>query len=85
MVYVLAHLVSTAYHPQIAASKLQRSLNRVSQWLKTWRIKANEAKSKHITFILRKQNCPNINLNDFEIPQSDTAKYLSIHLDHKLT
>ena len=36
-------LMFTADHPQIAASKLQRGLKNVSQWLKTWRIKANEA------------------------------------------
>ena len=78
-------LMSTAYHPKIAASKLQRSLNNVSQWLKTWRIKANEAKSKHVTFTLRKQKCPNVNLNDIQIPQSDSARYLGIHLDNKLT
>ena len=51
----------------------------------TWRIKANEANSKYVAFTLHKQTCLNVNLNDIQISQSDTAKYLGIHLDDKLT
>ena len=77
-------ILSTAHSPNLASSKLQDSLNSISEWLKTWRIKANEAKSVHVTFTLRKKDCPAVTLNNTEIPKSNTAKYLGIHLDKNL-
>ena len=78
-------ILSTAHNPHIASAKLQRSLNDISQWLKTWRIRANETKSVHITFTLCKKDCPAVSFNGIQIPQSKTAKYLGLHLDQKLT
>ena len=78
-------ILSTADIPTLASSQLQNSLNTISSWLKKWRIKANEAKSVHVTFTLRKQQCPAVTLNNTEIPKSNTAKYLGMHLDKQLT
>ena len=48
-------ILSTAHSRHIASSKLQRSLNDISQWLKTWRIRAHETKSVHIVCPLHKR------------------------------
>jgi len=47
-------------------------------------MKANETKSVKVTFILKKETCPPVQLN-IHLPQIDSVKYLGIHLDRKLT
>lgn len=78
-------LLSTDNDPVTASHTLQSHLNKVESWLKQWRIKANETKSAHVTFTLRRGTCPPIKLNDKEIPQTDNAKYLGMNLDRRLT
>lgn len=68
----------------IASEKLQIYINSLSNWLKNWRIKANESKSVQVTFTLNQGTCPPITLNQVEIPQENEARYLGIHLDRKL-
>jgi hypothetical protein len=53
--------------------------------VKTWRMKANEAKSVQITFTLNKMTCPPAKLNIEHQPQADEVKYLGIRLDRRLT
>jgi hypothetical protein len=48
-------------------------------------MRANESKSTHITFTLRRDGCPAVYLNGKIIPQETTVKYLGIHLDRRLT
>jgi hypothetical protein len=48
-------------------------------------MKANETKSVQITFTLKKDTCPPVQLNNIHLPQTDSVKYLGIHLDCKLT
>ena len=48
-------------------------------------IKANANKSTHITFTLNRETFPVVTLNGQYIPQRETAKYLGIHLDRRLT
>jgi len=38
-----------------------------------------------ITFSLKRETCPTVTLNGQHIPQGETAKYLGIHLDLRLT
>ena len=38
----------------------------------------------HVTFTLRKQDCPSVTLSNVQIPASNTAKYLGLYLDRKL-
>jgi len=71
--------------PYCASQILQRNLNRIEPWLTKWKIKANELKSVHITFTLRRKTCPNVKLNNVVIPQVTEVKYLGIHLDRRLT
>lgn len=78
-------IVTSSDNPKEASSKLQKNLDEISHWLKRWRMRANEAKSVHVTFTTRRETCPQIKLNDVPIPQSDNAKYLGMHLDRRLT
>jgi len=68
-----------------ASTDLQHRLNQFETWLKQWRIKANENKSTHVTFSLKRETCPAVTLNGEHIPQEEAAKYLGLHLDHRLT
>jgi hypothetical protein len=61
------------------------SQNKFEKWLKRWRIKTNENKSTHVTFSLERETCPAVTLNRQYIPQEETAKYLGLHLDRRLT
>lgn len=71
--------------PIVASDNLQSYLIQLEDWLKRWRIKVNESKSSHITFTLKKETCPNVFLNNIEIPQVESVKYLGCHLDRRLT
>lgn len=78
-------VLSVHVNPNTASRILQGHLDKIQTWLKTWRIKANEKKSTHITFTLKKMNCPSVKLNNVSIPQHDVVKYLGLHLDRRLT
>jgi len=71
--------------PEIAAYKLQTALSAVQNWLKKWRMKANEMKSTHVTFTLKRSPCPSVQLNGVSLVQPDEVKYLGLHLDRRLT
>lgn len=71
--------------PTHASHMLQRSLNSITEWLITWRIKANEAKSVQVTFTTRRDTCPPVKLNGVQIPQANEVRYLGIYLDRRLT
>jgi hypothetical protein len=58
---------------------------RAQEWIHKWKIKINEAKFTQVTFTLWREHCPTVRLNDQNIPQSPSVKYLGIHLDSKLT
>jgi histone H2A len=61
-------------NPTIAAHRLQTQLNKIQLWLKTWRMKANEAKSVQVTFTLNKMTCPPVKLNNEHLPQADEVR-----------
>lgn len=69
----------------VASAKLQSSLNSISNWLRDWRIKANESKSVQVTFTTRRDTCPPVTLNGKDIPQENEIRYLGIYLDRRLT
>lgn len=71
--------------PHIASHKRQIVLNQLYLWLRKWRIRASAQKSHHITFTLRKEHCPPVKLGTEILPHSECVKYLSFHLDKKLT
>ncbi|GAB0086750.1 hypothetical protein DMENIID0001_009250 [Sergentomyia squamirostris] len=71
--------------PERAAQWLQRGLGLIQDWLKTWRMQLNENKCVQVTYSLKKGDCPPVYLNDVQIPTSDCAKYLGLHIDKRLT
>ena len=44
--------------PETATHRLQTALSDIQQWLTKWRMKANEMKSTHVTFTLKRSSCP---------------------------
>jgi hypothetical protein len=48
-------------------------------------ININAIKSVQVIFTSRNEQCPVVYINNTEIPQSPTAKYLGLHLDSRLT
>lgn len=57
-----------------ASNNLQKHLNELQQWLDRWRIKANESKSVHVTFTMKRETCTPVLLNGHQLPQSNEAK-----------
>jgi hypothetical protein len=78
-------VLATHEDPGISVHKLQTALIDIQQWLAKWRLKANELKSTHITFTLKRSTCPPAQLNGTHLPQADEVKYLVMHLDRRLT
>jgi len=77
-------VLTTHEDPAIATHRLQIHLNKIQLRLKKWRMRANETKSVQVTFILKKNTCPPVQLNNKQLTQPE-VKYLGIHLDQKLT
>lgn len=80
----IAYLASDT-NPKTASTILQRQLDSTYHWLQKWRIRASAAKSHHITFTLRREDCPPVKLGVDVLPHSNCAKYLGFHLDRRLT
>jgi hypothetical protein len=78
-------VLATHDDPERATRKLQAALSDIQQWLTKWRLKANESKSYHATFTLKRSTCPPIQLNGTYLPYTDEVKYLGVHLDRRLT
>jgi hypothetical protein len=78
-------IFATHSDPTLASLNLQNHLHSVEKWLQKWKMKVNQIKSIHVTFTLRKGQCPPVCINQSVIPQIETAKYLRLHFDRKLT
>jgi hypothetical protein len=64
--------------------KLQATINKIDDCAKKWRIKLNQSKSTHITFTLRNQTCPTVQMGSVDLPQKNEEKYLVMHLDRRM-
>ncbi|CAG4980711.1 unnamed protein product [Colias eurytheme] len=71
--------------PIAASNKLQRLLDATCEWMRKWRIRASAQKSHHITFTLRRGNCPPVKFGDDVLTDSEHVKYLGFNLDRRLT
>ena len=69
-------ILSSHFNPVIASSEL--NLKHLEIWYNNWRIRINELKSKHVTFTLRKGDCPSLFLNNIKLPHESKAVYLGI-------
>jgi hypothetical protein len=61
------------------------TINKIDEWAKKWRIKISQSKSTHITFTLRNQTCPTVQMDSVDLPQKNEVKYLGMHLNRRLT
>jgi hypothetical protein len=48
-------------------------------------MKVKETKSLHITFTLRKGQCPPVRISQTVIPHVETVKYLGLRFDRRVT
>lgn len=78
-------ILSVNDDPQVASNNLQNLLNEFQVWLQKWRVKVNVTKSSHITFTLRRENCPPVSLNNILLTEVESVKYLGVHIDRRLT
>lgn len=78
-------LLASDVNPQRASLTLQRGLDEISKWLCEWKIKASATKSAHVTFTLRKGDCPPVQLGGSTLPHKNEVRYLGLHLDRRLT
>jgi len=62
-------ILASHQNPITASKKLQNHLNQFEIWLKRWRIEANENTWAHVTFNLKRENCPTFTVNGNQIPQ----------------
>lgn len=79
------NILSSTPTPENTSLQLQTHLNSIESWLQRWRLKVNTTKSTHITFTLRKNDCPPVFLNNTEIPRAQTVRYLGLIFDRRLT
>ena len=71
-------ILASHVDPVVASKYLQETLNKISDWLSKWRIKANQTKSVQITFTNRKGDCPPVKLNNKNLPQENRVpRYVS--------
>ena len=77
-------ILAVGNNTTISTQKLQSAVNQINDWTNRWRIKLNETKSIHVNFTNKKIEHIPVNINNKQIPYSNTAKYLGITLDAKL-
>lgn len=78
-------ILATHEDPNTASRILQTNLDLIQDWLTTWRIRANEIKSTHVTFTMKNGTCPPVTINNKQLPQAESVKYLGMHFDRRLT
>lgn len=78
--------VLASSHCHVEASRfIQTQLDILGRWFNRWNIRINAQKSAHITFTLKRGDCPNITINGNCIPKGENVKYLGFYLDRRLT
>ena len=76
-------ILSCHTNPITATANLQTHLRRIENWTRKWRLKINEAKStRHIHAMTGK--FPQLYFSYNTIPQTDSIRYLGLHLDKRL-
>ncbi|KAL1110324.1 hypothetical protein AAG570_007857 [Ranatra chinensis] len=74
-------ILSSHPDPNSVSLSLQNHLNLLELWCKRWRIKINQLKSAHVTFSLRRQECPPVTFDNVPIPPANHVRYLGMYLD----
>lgn len=71
--------------PAAAFPNLQDHITKLKKLLKQWKINVNASKYIHLTFTLRKGNCPSVAINCSIIPGHNRLRYVGIYFDRRLT
>jgi len=62
-------IFTTHPYPILASANLQDHLHSLEKWTRKWRLKISETKSTHITFTLRRGQCPPVYINRMVYPK----------------
>lgn len=77
-----------SFYAQTATQKVRYHLDRLTDYYKKWKIKINENKTETVTFHRKFTNIKTITklkLNDKQVKQTSTAKFLGVTLDTRLS
>ena len=77
-------LISKSLNPDHAASKLQRALDLLPDWLAQWRLSLNVAKTQALSFGGRLRLPPPLSLQGQQIHWTYHATYLGVKIDRRL-
>lgn len=79
-------ILTSEENPNYIHSRLQRGINHLESWFSLWRLEINEQKSVAVIFS-KKRNIQirEITINNIPLSWSESAKYLGVTLDKKLT
>jgi len=78
-------LLAVHADPIVASQQVQNHLDILQEWVDTWKIKINQAKSVHVAFTTKRTLCLPVTMNNVLIPMQPDVKYLGFHLDQRLT
>ena len=79
-------LLSSHSSINTATNVLQNMLNNIIKWFDYWNLKINEDKTIQVIYTNKKNYCPtNITVRNISIEVSDSAKYLGMYIDKKLS
>jgi hypothetical protein len=48
------------------------------------RVPGYRCRPTQVIFTTRRDKCPQVNINDVQLPQEEDVKYLGLHLDRRL-
>ena len=68
----------------VATSRLQAAVTEIVDWATRWKIKINAGKTVRVDFALRPHDYVPTTINYEPVQQAESARYLGVHLDHKL-
>lgn len=78
-------IYASSWSSRQATKYLQEHIDRITEFLQSWKLKINPQKAQAITFIRKHVNLENkIKINGYTVPWSNTTKYLGLTLDSKL-
>lgn len=72
-------------NPVTTSATQQHHLDLMVYWFNKWKVKINNFKSVHTTFILRYKHYLKVFINNAIILFLDTVKYLGLHHDKRFT
>jgi hypothetical protein len=78
-------LLAANNDPVVASQHPQHRLNLLQQWYSKRKVKINQTKSVQVTLTTNRKICPQVTINNMQIPVQTEVNYLGFYLDQKLT